>query len=162
MNKYFLMKQLQLQPHMQGGYYRRIYQSDMFINLGYSDYKHRMMTSIHYMLSDDSPINHLHQNRADIVHYYHMGFSIRYYIIRPDGQLETAVLGDDLKKGQRLHLFVKGGCWQAAELLEGEFALISKVVSPGFEYEDMRLATDRNMQLQYPDIYPIISKFIKR
>ena len=64
-----LFASLDLEPHVEGGYYRRTYQSDnMVTTTGGQRYR---MTSIYYLLTKDSPIGHFHLNHSDIVHYYH-------------------------------------------------------------------------------------------
>ena len=49
------------------------------------------------------------------------------------------VLGPDLAGGQQLQGLVPPGVWQRAEPAGGEEALVSCVVSPGFDFEDFRM-----------------------
>jgi len=55
-----------------------------------------LMTSIFYMLTDESPINYLHVNHGDIMHYFHVGSPLDYLITHLDGQLERVRLGNKL------------------------------------------------------------------
>jgi len=122
----------------------------------------RLLSSIFYMLTDDSPIGHLHKNKSDIIHYFHGGSPLTYLILHPDGHVETRILGDDLDNGQQLQLIVKGGCWKATELKTGEFGLISEAVSPGFDYGDMELAEEIIIKNQFPQAWGQVSKYVRR
>jgi predicted cupin superfamily sugar epimerase len=155
-----IIKTLCLEPHpSEGGYFKRTYTSA--IELKYDAGLRKTLSSIYYMLTDDSPVGYLHKNKSDIIHYYHSGSPINYFIIHADGQLEKATLGNELSKGQQLQLTVKGGCWKASELEKGEFGLLSEAVSPGFEYEDMELAEKSSIQKRFPDIFSAIEKYIR-
>ena len=121
---------LGLEAHEEGGYFRRTYTSQTAVHEGVSKV---MMSSIFYMLTRDSPIGFLHKNRSDIMHYFHAGSSLDYYLIDSDGELSQVRLGADLDKGEVLQLLVKGGSWKASRLPEGgEYGLISEAVVPGF------------------------------
>jgi hypothetical protein len=161
MNKRQLIEKLSLTPHIEGGYFSRTYCSEQKTGI-ISDTKPRyLLSSIFYMLTDDSPIGYLHKNKSDIIHYFHGGSPLSYLILHPDGKLETKVLGVELDKGQQLQLIVRGGCWKATELKAGEFGLISEAVSPGFEYEDMELAEQKIIKNQFPQLWDRIALYIR-
>lgn len=161
MNKRQLIEQLCLEPHIEGGYFSRTYCSEQ-TTVRSTDSKQRyLLSSIFYLLTDDSPIGYLHKNTSDIIHYFHGGSPLSYVIINPDGKLETKVLGADLDKGQQLQLIVRGGCWKASELTTGEFGLISEAVSPGFDYEDMELAEQQTIENRFPQLWDKIAKYVR-
>lgn len=149
---------LELHP-TEGGYFKVIYLSDQYINMGQKQRK--ILSCINYMLSDDSPCGFMHRNRSDIIHFFHGGNPIKYQVITADGQLIEHVMGPDILNGQVLHLLVKGGDWKISQLLEGDYGLISESVSPGFEYEDNELMTHDMAKAQFADIYPQIKSGIK-
>jgi predicted cupin superfamily sugar epimerase len=144
---------LDLQPHLEGGFYRRTFESDHHPMVDTQHGPRYLMTSIYYLLTKDSPIGHFHLNRSDIVHYYHLGDAIRYSLIFPDGTLKTVVMGSDLSTGHCLQLHVPGGVWKASRLIDGlaGYGLISEAVSPGFEYADMELGHRRTLSEQFPE-----------
>jgi predicted cupin superfamily sugar epimerase len=47
---------------------------------------------------------------------------------------------------------VKSGWWKASELLEGEYGLISEVVSPAFVRAERIVATRELLKEQYPTL----------
>ncbi len=153
---------LGLEAHVEGGYYRRTFQADHRPPIETDDGPRYAMTSIFYLLTADSPIGHWHLNRSDILHYYHLGSPVYYYLIYPDGRLETAVLGPDLKAGQQLQLVVRGGVWKASHLPEGPYGLISEAVSPGFEYRDMTLGERAALLADFPEHAALIQAYTER
>ncbi len=154
MDKQAWITKLQLEAHpLEGGYFRRTYESEHFIG------ERKLLTSIYYMLTDDSPIGYMHRNRSDILHYYHAGSSLRYLLLDEAGHLQEQRLGIDA--GASPQLLVPGGVWKIAILEVGEYSLISEAVSPGFEYRDNTLAKVEEIQALYPDLYPEIQQWIK-
>ncbi len=156
-----VIKALQLEPHIEGGYFKRTYTS-RHITTG----NKVSMSSIYYMLTTDGPIGHTSKNCSDIMRYYHLGLPFRYLVLFPDGNLEETILGPDILAGHKLQLIVPGGTWVSTEILtrEGaveEFGIVSEAVTPGFEYSDMVLATKEVIQSQYPQHWNTLRKFIR-
>ena len=151
MDKKTLIKQLGLEKHpFEEGYFRRTYESQLAF--GESDNQRKLLTSIYYLLTDDSPIGCLHKNRSDIVHYFHLGAPIKYFIISASGELRQQIMGHDIQAGHQLQLTVKGGEWKASQLLAGEFGLVSEAVAPGFDYQDNEIARKEQFSQQFPDL----------
>lgn len=150
MNKQQLIERLGLEPHAEGGYYRRTFQADYRDRIPTPAGKRLTLTSIYYLLTEDSPVGHWHLNASDIMHFFQAGQSLEYFMILPDGQLQRAVLGPDLVAGQQLQLAVKGGVWKASRLTGGEYGLVGEAVSPGFDTEDMQLGQRQLLLDQFP------------
>ncbi|MCI5138038.1 MAG: cupin domain-containing protein [Candidatus Electrothrix sp. AR1] len=92
---------LNLEPHpYEGGYFRRTYESDLHCKT--ENGSRILLTSIYYMLTKDSPVGFLHKNKSDILHYYHLGASIKYTIVSPDGLLSEKILGPNIAHGETL------------------------------------------------------------
>ena len=154
-----IIRRLSLEPHpSEGGYFKRTYSSE--IETACPAGTRQTLSSIYYMLTDDSPIGYLHKNKSDIIHYFHCGSAISYTIIHPDGQLEKQILGSDILQGHRPQLTVKGGCWKASELVNGEYGLISEAVTPSFEYEDMEIAEPTDIHRLFPNSFKSIRHYI--
>ncbi|MCI5223062.1 MAG: cupin domain-containing protein [Candidatus Electrothrix sp. AR4] len=152
---------LGLEPHpAEGGYFRRTYESDLRCDT--ENGSRMLLTSIYYLLTKDSPVGCLCRNKSDIIHYHQLGVSIKYIIVSPDGVLSEKILGPNIKNGEMLQLLVPGGWWKASYLYEGEYALISEAVSPGFEYADNEIATDDLVQRKFSDIKSVLDAYIKR
>lgn len=159
MNTGELIRQLQLQPHREGGFYRRSFQANHRPGIETPGGTRYTMTSIYYLLSADSPIGRWHLNRSDIVHYFHLGAALDYYLIHPDGSLQTARLGPNLADGEQLQLAVPGGVWKASHLPSGPHGLVSEAVAPGFDDADMQLGKRAALLAQFPQHAELIRAF---
>ena len=155
-----LVKYLGLDGHVEGGFFRRTYASDYTL-LTVDDGERLSMSSIFYLLAAESPIGHFHLNRSDIVHYFHLGDPITYHLLHPTGELETTVMGSDVRNGQVLQLTVPGGVWKASEIpSDGShgFGLISEAVTPGFEYDDMTLGYKDLLMARFPQHQALVKR----
>lgn len=163
---------LHLQPHIEGGYYRRTYASQhvtMTTRPDGSTAERETMTSIFYMLTTNSQIGVTHKNCSNIMCYYQLGLPIHYLILFPDGKLEKTTLGPDLQAGHKLQLLVPAGTWLSTELKVDEafgnpcydFGLVSEAVSPGFDYCDMTIATVEDIKTPFPQHWERLKCFVK-
>lgn len=169
MSKDLLIKELQLEPHVEGGYFQQTYVSAGKKKIQKDDGsrpERHIMTSIYYMLTEDSPIGHFHRNSSDIVHYHHiMGLSLKYHILDPEGEVSSIVLGPNIAAGERPQVIVKAGCWKATELLPNkryDYGLLSEAVNPGFNYADWSIATEEDIKVLLPNTWKTWKRFIKK
>lgn len=159
-----LVKALDLQAHVEGGYFRQTFKADHRPTIETAEGARVTMTSIYYLLTAESPIGHFHMNQSDIMHYFHMGDPITYSLLHPDGRLETIVMGSDPNKGQVMQMMVKGGIWKASSLpTDGElgYGLIGEAVAPGFEYSDMQLGDKASLTRQFPEHSSLIEQLTR-
>jgi predicted cupin superfamily sugar epimerase len=148
-----LIEALQLEGHVEGGFFRRTFEATNAPRLATQMGERLAMTSIYYLLTSDGPIGHFHRNRSEIVHYFHLGDPIDYFLIHADGRLENVTMGPDPTRGQLLQLTVPGGIWKASRLSgagEHGYGLISEAVSPGFDYADMTLGDTGLLLREFP------------
>lgn len=154
-----IINALSLEPHIEGGYFRRTYAAEL-------DNGKCFASSIYYLLTAQSPVGHLHRNRSDIVHYFHSGHSIRYTLIDMQGNVSTVKLGNNIDQGEAPQLLVKGGYWKASELLidqadPEQYGLISEAVVPGFDYQDMQIANSNDLLTLWPQHRNTLQHLIK-
>ena len=149
---------LGLDGHFEGGYFRETFRPTHRDMLQTGRGPRSTMTSIYYMLTDDSPIDAFHTKHSDGIQYHHFGAPLTYHLIHPDGRYEAVVLGPDLAAGQVPSLAVAGGIWKAAELPAGEYGLVSEVVAPGWEMDDMILITRAELLANFPQHAEIITR----
>ena len=148
-----LIELLQLEAHVEGGYYRRTFDAGHRPAIDTGDGERLLMSSIYYCLTEQSPVGHFHLNKSDIVHFFQLGDAVNYYLIYPDGRIDTHTMGPYLDAGQALQLTVPGGVWKASRLSGGGshgYGLVSEAVSPGFDYEDMTLGDRRLLTAAFP------------
>jgi len=155
-----VIEMLHLQQHVEGGFYRRTFQSDHRDKVATPNGDRFAMTSIYYLLTTESPVGHFHKNQSDIMHFFHLGDAVRYYLIHPDGRLEIKTLGANIAAGESLQFVVTAGVWKASEWLSGEhgYGLLSEVVVPGFDFADMTLARSAQLVTRFPQHQGLIER----
>ena len=151
-----IIQTLELEPHIEGGYFRRTYESHHRSLTASGD--RALASSIYYLLTEQHRIGQWHRNCSDIMHYFNLGSALTYYLISPSGELEKHVLSNDLSLGKP-QLLVPGGFWKATHLASGDYGLLSEAVVPGFNFDDMELGSEVNLQSIFPKHRDIIKRF---
>jgi predicted cupin superfamily sugar epimerase len=150
---------LGLSPHLEGGYYRETYKSDLTIPrsaLPSSYQGDRSASTAIYFLLDGRNFSAFHRIASDEVWHFYAGSSLVVYVIDPDGNYSELHLGPD--EGEEFQAVVKAGCWFASRVKDGVgFALVGCTVAPGFEFADFESAT----RAQLIGIHPAHQKLIE-
>ena len=132
-------KLLNLEPHHEGGYFRRTYKSKMNVSIvgdagtrsandPNSEIKWHIMISIYYTcwLGRLGPIMCMNLNRSNIIHYYQLGCPVEYLIINPRdpgevSRVPTSSQGRSFKCSSQgvnvvggVHTYVPGLNWELA------------------------------------------------
>jgi uncharacterized protein len=130
-----IITRLGLLPHPEGGWYRETWRAEA------ADGERASATAIHFLLEAHQ---HSHWHRVDAAElwFWHAGSPLALEISADDaGPVETIRLGADVPSGERPQGLVPSGWWQAARPIGG-WALVSCVVSPGFDFAGFELAPD--------------------
>jgi predicted cupin superfamily sugar epimerase len=133
---------LDLEPHPEGGWYRRTWEAPVSVAPPGYDGPRSSATAIYFALHPGER-SRWHVVRSDELWLWHAGGPL---LLRfggsgsaPDEATGAVLMGTDLAGGQRPQVLVPGGTWQAAEPGTDEPVLVSCVVSPGFDFADFRL-----------------------
>ncbi len=161
MDKQRWIDALSLVEHVEGGYFSETYRATDELTTAREGATRAVMTSIYYLLTDDRPIDHLHQNRSDIMHYFHAGSPVTYILVSPEGTLRKIKLGLDIAQGEVPQLLVPGGYWKAAVLESGDYGLLGEAVAPGFDYRDMAIAKADPIRTQFPALWNELSLYVR-
>ncbi|MEL6939890.1 MAG: cupin domain-containing protein [Cyanobacteria bacterium J06598_1] len=165
MTKQDLIKQLSLVEHVEGGYFSETYRStenmDTAVEEAREGNSRSVMTSIYYLLTDDRPVDHLHQNKSDIMHYFQAGSPITYILVDLEGKLSRVKLGMAIAQGEVPQLLVPKGYWKAAVLESGEYGLLGEAVAPGFDYRDMTIAKADEIRAQFSSIWDELAPYVR-
>lgn len=162
-----IIEALGLIPHPEGGYFRETYRSGAtpmgskgatdpagaIVPTSRTPPERNLLTSIYWLVDRHSPVGFWCNNLSDHVHYHQGGSALTYQIIHPDGRLETQRLGPDPRRGDVLQLIVKGGCWKAAHLREGDYCLIGEAVAPGFDFRDFHYGSAEELSRSFPALF---------
>jgi hypothetical protein len=136
---------LDLVPHPEGGWFRETWRAGTtFEPDGYRG-ERAAATAIYFLLPPGAE-SRWHRVRSDELWLWHGGGPLALRLGGSGGQpgqsgeQATVVLGPDLGGGERPQYLVPGGCWQAARPSGTEEALVTCVVSPGFDFADFEVA----------------------
>jgi uncharacterized protein len=124
---------LDLAPHPEGGWYRRTWTSSVTVDTPHG--LRPSATAILYLLDG---ISRWHRVRSAELWCRHTGSPV---VLSTGGDRDLPADGVDhrLDPGHP-QVLVPAGTWQSARLLGPESALVTCVVSPGFDFVDFELA----------------------
>jgi len=127
-----IIRELELQRHPEGGWYRQTFRDTQGSQRGHS-------TAIYYLL-EAGERSHWHRvtDAVEVWHHY-AGAPMKLHISENGTDSTTINLGPDVLAGERPQGLVPAGWWQSAETM-GEFTLVGCTVSPGFEFSSFEMA----------------------
>ncbi|EON34209.1 hypothetical protein GTC6_04495 [Gordonia terrae C-6] len=140
------VRELDLQPHPEGGWYRQTWRSEVEIPRdalpGEYTGDRAAGTAIYFVLmpGDESA---WHTVRGAELWLHHRGAPVELDIggdAYAPGEPATVLVGPDIESGQHPQALVPPGVWQRARPAGDEPSLVSCIVVPGFDFEDFRLA----------------------
>lgn len=123
---------LDLAPHPEGGWYRRTWTSAVAVETRHGP--RPSATAVLYLLDGTS---RWHRVRSAELWCWHRGSAIG---LRRGGSGDAPVPAAEIRlDAGSPQLEVPAGCWQTARLLGPDPALVTCVVSPGFDFADFEL-----------------------
>ena len=129
-----LVRDLALEPHPEGGYYREIFRSPQIVVTARGD-RRSALTVIYFLLAE-SQVSAWHRLRSDETWHFACGNELEISVLDDAGKATTLSLGPAgpyvaaIPAGQAFASRVRGGTG---------FALVTCCVAPGFEFEDFEL-----------------------
>jgi len=152
------IKQLHLEPHPEGGYYRRIYQGNAQIQTQTGI--RASATAIHYLL-EANDFSAWHRIQQDELWFFHAGVPLTIHQIDQQGKLHSHQLGFE----HNINLTISGDTWFCAQLTPPyepqDFSLVSCVVSPGFDFADFELGKAKELVNEYPQHEALIKRLCR-
>jgi predicted cupin superfamily sugar epimerase len=169
---------LGLEPHPEGGYYLETYRAAQTLRTPRGE--RPASTAILFLITAES-VSRLHRLSGDELWVYQGGLPLELVTIAPDGEARRRVLGAleepgrsdegelppstgaraELPSGVRGWLpqaLVPAGSWQGARLAGGPhlpadraWALVSCVVTPGFDFADFELGDRAALLAAHPE-----------
>lgn len=131
---------LGLEQHPEGGWYREVFRSEVEVDLPRGT--RRAATLINFLLPAGEA-SAWHRVESTEIWIWQGPGTIRLELggagAHPDAEPQTYVLGGDFAAGQLPQLIIPPAVWQRT-VPGDQDALASCLVSPGFEFEDFRLA----------------------
>lgn len=151
-DRHRLVRELGLQPHPEGGFYRETYRDRARVLRAADGAERSASTAIYYLLCDGA-FSAWHRIRSDEGWHFYAGDPLDVHVLHADGRLETHHLGNPLADpGTAFQAVVPAGCWFAAERITGRhgFALAGCTVAPGFEFSEFELADANALAAAFP------------
>ena len=151
-----MIKKHNLAPHPEGGWYRRVYQSNDSV-IATAPAIHRYLgearlagSAIIYLLPQNE-FSAWHSVQSDETWCFHSGATLLLRIIDLEGHLHEVSMGHE---AGYLQYTVRAGEVFCAESL-GAYSLVSCVVTPGFDFKDFHLLTSAMFLSQYPQYHAL-------
>jgi uncharacterized protein len=160
-----LIKQLNLVPHPEGGFFRETYRCALNLaQQALPDYysgARSASTSIYYLLVPDT-FSCMHRLLTDEVFHFYAGDPVEMLYLGDD-ERKIVTLGQDFERGQIPQFLVPAGVWQGSRLVAGgSFALLGCTVAPGFEFVDYTEGKRADLQRQFPAHAQMIEELTKK
>lgn len=153
-----IIAKLDLQPHIEGGYFREDFKSDIMLpgDLLDKEGNRSIITTCYYLLSQGQK-SIFHKMTSEEIWYFCSGGPIELFEISEEGVLKKTVLGPEISKGQHPKVHIHKNTWFAASpCKKTEYALMSCVVFPGFEFVDWEQGDPVYLKKISPDSADII------
>ncbi|WP_142415082.1 cupin domain-containing protein [Hathewaya massiliensis] len=165
----YFIKNLNMKPHAEGGYYRECFISNENISIPLDTLNlnekeknlERTLWSSIYFLLQNGEVSHFHRLQSDEIWYYHGGSPLTIYIISPEGQLTKKFLGLDIENGEAPQVLVPKNYIFGSAMNHDGYSLVGCMVSPGFHFDDFELLKREDLLKMYPDYRYIINKLTR-
>lgn len=140
MNAQFWIQKLKLEPHPEGGFYKRFYESKESHQCADGRGIRPCMTSIWFLIPKGIKTK-FHKIKSDELWFFHSGNPINLEFLDENNSVKKNTLGHQIEDNQSLTHVVNAGIWFASEALNGEFdySLVSCAVAPGFDFQDFTI-----------------------
>ena len=159
------IKQYQLQPHPEGGWYKETYKSTELLPLAALPQRFngdRSFSTAIYFLLEQGNFSAFHKIKSDECWHFYTGEPLVVYIISQQGALDIIELGNDINKGHVFQYVVPANCWFASRpAAESNFCFVGCTVAPGFDFEDFDLADAAELSKLYPQHRDIIHELCR-
>ena len=158
-----IIKELDLRPHPEGGYFKETYRSEGAIKLnslgpnfkGARNYS----TCIYFLLTSET-FSAFHRIKQDEIWHFYEGTPIQLHTISESGIHEQYLIGQNFSDGQTPQLVVPARHWFAAQVLDkSSYALVGCTVSPGFDFNDFELPMRKELITKFPQHKTLIAQF---
>jgi predicted cupin superfamily sugar epimerase len=130
----YLIDELELQPHPEGGFFREIHRSEHRVRPNDLRSDRSALTTIYFLLPAPT-FSRWHRVVSDEVWHLYEGGPLELRIADAEIGHVRAIHLDRVASGIGPVAVVPSGHWQAARPL-GDYALVGATVGPGFEFED--------------------------
>lgn len=157
----YLVNQLQLEPHPEGGYFKETYRSDLKSGFDGFQGERNVSTGIYFLL-EANDFSAFHRIKSDEMWHFYEGHTLEVHMILDDGTHEVVKLGRNLDEGEQLQFVVPAGAWFGSRVEQGgSFSLVGCTVAPGFDFKDFEMPTAKELIKSFPKQEVIIQEMTR-
>lgn len=160
-----LVKELDLLPHPEGGFYKETYRSPLKLSpscLSSNFTGERNIATGIYFLIEKGNFSALHKIKSDETWHFYFGDALEVIEIDGAGNLKNTVIGPDILKGESFQYTVKANTWFGSRVArQGQFSLVGCTVYPGFDFADFEMANRHELIRQYPQHQAVINELTR-
>jgi predicted cupin superfamily sugar epimerase len=131
-----IIKQLDLKPHPEGGYYKETWRSEQLLIT--DEGKTRTSGTAIYFLIPEGVITQWHVVKSAELWHFYSGSPLVLELETENGETEEVLMSANLAGGFVPQALVKPNQWQRA-YSTGLYSLVGCTVSPGFDFEDFAI-----------------------
>jgi predicted cupin superfamily sugar epimerase len=146
---------LKLEPHATCGFVRVTFVSEKRIAPGglpppFAEGR-PAGSALYFMVTPEAPVR-LHRIRNDQLYHYYLGDPIEVLMLHEGGTTERAVVGPELRKGQRVQLFIPGNTFHTARVTgRKRWFLGASTEWPGVAPADVEIGDVDALATKYPN-----------
>ncbi len=161
----YLVKQLDLLPHPEGGFYKEVYRSEekiaeIALPTRFLGDRH-FFTSIYFLIEKNN-FSALHKIKSDETWHFYFGDALEVIEISEEGSVKSTFIGSNLEKNEMFQYTVKANTWFGSRVkVGGNFSLVGCTVAPGFEFDDFEMAERNVLQKKFPQNNKIIEEMTR-
>ena len=165
MNAEYYIKELGLQKHPEGGWFKEVYRSEEFterihLPARYSGARHHS-TSIYFLLAG-AEYSGFHRIKSDELWHFYAGTGLTVYMINDAGNYSEIKLGSNHAAGEVFQCAIPRGVWFGATVNQPDsFSLAGCTVAPGFHFDDFELAERGDMLYKFPQHRELIVRLTR-
>ncbi len=160
-----LVEKLDLQEHVEGGFYKETYRSDGIIKLGNIpegfERDRNYCTGIYFLLTSEN-FSAFHRIKQDEMWHFYEGSPLTIHMIDEGGRYSFQRLGLDLENNELPQFTVPKNVWFASEVEDpNTYCLTGCTVSPGFDFADFELAERKILIDAHPNHKEVIHRLTR-
>jgi uncharacterized protein len=161
----FIVKELNLLPHPEGGYYKETYRSEgkiphAFLSPDFSGDRN-MATGIYFLIKKGN-FSALHKIKSDETWHFYYGDALEVIEIDTEGNLKITKIGSNIIEGESFQYTVKANTWFGSRVSNnGNYSLVGCTVYPGFDFNDFELANREDLIKLFPQHQNIITELTR-
>jgi predicted cupin superfamily sugar epimerase len=155
-----LVRELDLAPHPEGGFFRETFRADP-LPFSLSGRGERAASTAIYYLLPGGDFSAFHRVRSDEVWHFYAGVALELHCIDRTGSYALVRLGADVLAGERPQHVVRAGVFQAARPSRSGFSLCGCTVAPGFDFSDFEMPSRASLIERFPSQRALISELTR-